>query len=130
MCRTRCWKHNVKKLVLTYDFVAFSGNVCLKNLLAQLTALIAELEASSDPGEVFDTLMCLRDDVRDEQVRLVALNDCITRAEDQIEIKELEYTTADIIGFRKRKAMYQIGELLAKNEYIIVPSKPAISVAL
>ncbi|GJZ31346.1 hypothetical protein Tco_0576393 [Tanacetum coccineum] len=36
------------------------------NLLGQLTALIAMLEAYPDPGEVFDTLMCLRDDVRDE----------------------------------------------------------------
>ncbi|GKC30620.1 hypothetical protein Tco_1037914 [Tanacetum coccineum] len=41
-----------------------------RNLLGQLTALIVELEASPDPGEVFDTLMCLRDDVRDEQARL------------------------------------------------------------
>nr|GEY84631.1 hypothetical protein [Tanacetum cinerariifolium] len=40
-----------------------------RNLLAHLTALIAELEASADPGEVFDTLLCLRDDVRDEQAR-------------------------------------------------------------
>ncbi|GKC66835.1 hypothetical protein Tco_1099433 [Tanacetum coccineum] len=49
-----------------------------KNLLGQLTALIAELEASPNPGELFDTLMCLRDDVRDEHARLGALNDCIT----------------------------------------------------
>ncbi|GJT76861.1 hypothetical protein Tco_1043586 [Tanacetum coccineum] len=41
-----------------------------------------------DPGEVFDTLMCLRDDVRDEQARVDALNDCIARAQEQIEIKE------------------------------------------
>ncbi|GKC75782.1 hypothetical protein Tco_1126556 [Tanacetum coccineum] len=59
-----------------------------RNLLGQLTALIAELEASPDPDEVFDTLMCLMDDVRDEQARLDALNDCITQAEEQIEIKE------------------------------------------
>nr|GFB21792.1 hypothetical protein [Tanacetum cinerariifolium] len=56
--------------------------------MAQFTALIAELEASSDPGEVFDTLMCLRDDVRDEQDRLGTLNDCMTQAEEQIKIKE------------------------------------------
>ncbi|GJZ86189.1 hypothetical protein Tco_0657799 [Tanacetum coccineum] len=42
-----------------------------KNLLGQLTALIAELEASPNPGELFDTLMCLRDDVRDEQARYI-----------------------------------------------------------
>nr|GEV19386.1 hypothetical protein [Tanacetum cinerariifolium] len=68
-----------------------------RNLLAQLTALIVELEASSDPDEVFDTLLCLRDDVRDEKARLGVLDDCITQAEEQIETKEehvcLEFTT-------------------------------------
>ncbi|GKE24387.1 hypothetical protein Tco_1435899 [Tanacetum coccineum] len=59
------------------------GDVCPK-----LTALITELEASPDPDEVFDTLMCPRDDVRDKHARLDALNDCITRAEEQIKIKE------------------------------------------
>ncbi|GJV57201.1 hypothetical protein Tco_1458206 [Tanacetum coccineum] len=58
------------------------------NLLGQLTALIPELEAFPDLGEVFDTLMYLRDDVRDEQARVDALYDCITRAKEQIEIKD------------------------------------------
>nr|GEU86441.1 hypothetical protein [Tanacetum cinerariifolium] len=58
------------------------------NLLGQLTALIAELEAFPDPGEVFDKLMCLRDDVRDEQARVEDLNDCTARAQEKIEIKE------------------------------------------
>nr|GEX79216.1 hypothetical protein [Tanacetum cinerariifolium] len=49
------------------------------NLLGQLTALIAKLEAFPDPGEVFNTLMCLRDDVRDEQAMVDDLNDCIAR---------------------------------------------------
>nr|GEU91599.1 hypothetical protein [Tanacetum cinerariifolium] len=39
------------------------------NLLGQLTTFIVKLEAFPDPGEVFDTLICLRDDVRDEQAR-------------------------------------------------------------
>nr|GEW01081.1 integrase, catalytic region, zinc finger, CCHC-type, peptidase aspartic, catalytic [Tanacetum cinerariifolium] len=59
-----------------------------KNLLGQLTALIAELEAAPVPDKVFNTLMCLKDDVRDEQTRLDALNGCITQAEEQIKIKE------------------------------------------
>nr|GEZ60460.1 hypothetical protein [Tanacetum cinerariifolium] len=58
------------------------------NLLGQLTTLIVELEAFPDPGEVFDTLMCHRDDMRDEQARVDYLNDCITCAQEQIEIKE------------------------------------------
>nr|GEV62860.1 hypothetical protein [Tanacetum cinerariifolium] len=56
------------------------------NLLGRLTVLIAELKAF--PGEVFETLMCLRDDVRDEQVRVDDLNDCIARALEHIEIKK------------------------------------------
>ncbi|GJV69252.1 hypothetical protein Tco_1484761 [Tanacetum coccineum] len=59
-----------------------------RHLLAQLTTLIVELEAYADPGEVFDTLLYLRDDARDEQARLGVLNDCITQAEEQIETKE------------------------------------------
>nr|GEV03580.1 hypothetical protein [Tanacetum cinerariifolium] len=71
------------------NLVDFSGETSVpRNLLGQLTALIVELEAVPDPDEVFGTLMCLRDDVRDEQGRLDALNDCITQAEEQIKIKE------------------------------------------
>ncbi|GKE32440.1 hypothetical protein Tco_1451762 [Tanacetum coccineum] len=80
------------------DLVDFSGETsvarCMKFFfsnkfqIAVLTALIAKLEAFPDRGEVFDTLMCLRDDVRDEQARVDDLNDCIVRAQEQIEIKE------------------------------------------
>nr|GEV38203.1 hypothetical protein [Tanacetum cinerariifolium] len=59
-----------------------------KNLLAQLNVLIAELEASADPDEVFDILFCLRDDVHAEQARFGDWNDCITQAKVQIENKE------------------------------------------
>ncbi|GKE32520.1 hypothetical protein Tco_1451842, partial [Tanacetum coccineum] len=34
-----------------------------RNQIAQLNALIAEMEVFDDPGEVFDTLIGLRDDV-------------------------------------------------------------------
>ncbi|GJY36837.1 hypothetical protein Tco_0422215 [Tanacetum coccineum] len=44
------------------------------NQIAQLNALIAEMEAFDDPGEVFDTLMGLRDDVRVEDAKLLGLN--------------------------------------------------------
>ncbi|GJX34994.1 hypothetical protein Tco_0246551 [Tanacetum coccineum] len=49
-----------------------------RNLIAQLIALITELEAFADPGEVFDMLMCLRDDRRAEETKLADLNDLIT----------------------------------------------------
>nr|GEU94446.1 hypothetical protein [Tanacetum cinerariifolium] len=59
-----------------------------KNLLAQLTLLIAELEAFADPDKVFDTLLCLRDDVHAEEAMFGDLNDCITQAKVQIETKD------------------------------------------
>ncbi|GKC66888.1 hypothetical protein Tco_1099486 [Tanacetum coccineum] len=58
-----------------------------RNLIAQLIAYIAELEAFEDPGEVFDTLMCLMDDRRAEETKLADLNELITQAEEEIEAK-------------------------------------------
>nr|GEV28494.1 hypothetical protein [Tanacetum cinerariifolium] len=56
------------------DLIDFSGETSVpKNLIDQLIALIAELEAFADPGEVFDTLMCLRDDRRAEETKLADL---------------------------------------------------------
>ncbi|GJS63718.1 hypothetical protein Tco_0678282 [Tanacetum coccineum] len=52
-----------------------------RNMIAQLTALVAEMEAFDDPGEVFDTLMGLRDDIRVEEAKLAGVNDLITQAE-------------------------------------------------
>nr|GEV88420.1 hypothetical protein [Tanacetum cinerariifolium] len=49
-----------------------------RNQIAQLNALIAEMEAFDDPGEVFDPLMRLRDDVRVENAKLMRLNDLVT----------------------------------------------------
>ncbi|GJY48260.1 hypothetical protein Tco_0438216 [Tanacetum coccineum] len=59
-----------------------------RNLIAQLNALIAELEALEDPGKVYDTLMSLRDDRCGENKKLMGLNDLITQAEEEIESKE------------------------------------------
>nr|GEU50367.1 hypothetical protein [Tanacetum cinerariifolium] len=49
------------------------------------------MEAFDDPGEVFDTLMGLRDDVRVEQAKLIGLNELVTQVEEDIEIKEVDY---------------------------------------
>ncbi|GJU88773.1 hypothetical protein Tco_1301196 [Tanacetum coccineum] len=54
----------------------------------QLTALVAEMEAFNDPGEVFDTLMGLRDDIRVEEAKLAGVNVLITDAEEEIMLKE------------------------------------------
>nr|GEV71291.1 hypothetical protein [Tanacetum cinerariifolium] len=65
-----------------------------QNQIAQLNALIAEMEAFDDPGEVFDTLMCLRDDVRVEQAKLMGLNELVTQAEEEIEMNEAQLEIA------------------------------------
>nr|GEV52725.1 hypothetical protein [Tanacetum cinerariifolium] len=46
------------------------------------------MEALEDQGEVFDTLMVLRDDRHVEDTKLLGLNDLITHAEEEIKIKE------------------------------------------
>ncbi|GJY45185.1 hypothetical protein Tco_0433398 [Tanacetum coccineum] len=55
-----------------------------------LNTLIAEIEAFDNPGEVFDTLMGLRDDVRVKDAKLMGLNDLIAQAEEEIEMKEAQ----------------------------------------
>ncbi|GJW01406.1 lysine-specific demethylase JMJ25-like protein [Tanacetum coccineum] len=59
-----------------------------RTLIGQLNALIAELEAMEDQGELFDTLMSLRDDRRNENDRLLGFNAKIAKALEEIEIKE------------------------------------------
>ncbi|GKE31416.1 hypothetical protein Tco_1450738 [Tanacetum coccineum] len=63
-------------------------------MIGQLTALVVEIEAFDDPGEVFDTLMGLRDDIRVEEAKLVGLNDLITQAEEEIKMKEAQLEDA------------------------------------
>ncbi|GKA80427.1 hypothetical protein Tco_0787023, partial [Tanacetum coccineum] len=46
----------------------------VRNIIAQLTSLVAEIEAIDDQEEVFDTLMCLRDDICKENTKLLELN--------------------------------------------------------
>ncbi|GJR10738.1 ribonuclease H-like domain-containing protein [Tanacetum coccineum] len=56
--------------------------------VAQLTALIAELQAMEDQEEVHDSLLAAKDAKRGEQAKLVALNDVIAEALDEIETLE------------------------------------------
>ncbi|GJX21096.1 hypothetical protein Tco_0223773 [Tanacetum coccineum] len=72
------------------DLVDLSGETSVQgNLIARLNALIAEMEALEDQGEVYDTLMGLRDDRHCENTKLMGLNDLITQAEE-IEMKEAQ----------------------------------------
>nr|GEW80653.1 hypothetical protein [Tanacetum cinerariifolium] len=60
------------------------------NLISQLNALIAELEAFGDYEDVFDLVMELRDDRRDEQDKVVDFNRLIVVAEEKIHGKEID----------------------------------------
>nr|GEX89692.1 hypothetical protein [Tanacetum cinerariifolium] len=77
------------------DLVDFSEAQTARNLIAQLNALIAEMEALGDQGEVFDTLMGLRDDRHVENTKPMGLNELITQAEKEIEMKEAQVKLID-----------------------------------
>nr|GEZ17598.1 hypothetical protein [Tanacetum cinerariifolium] len=81
LAETRCFVNRIREKAQT-----------VRNVIAQSNALIAEMEALEDQGEVFDTLMCLRDDRRVEETKLMGLNDLITHAKEEIEI------TRSIVG--------------------------------
>nr|GFA26055.1 hypothetical protein [Tanacetum cinerariifolium] len=59
-----------------------------RNCIAQLTALVHEIEAIDDEENMFDTLICLRDDTWDENNKLMELNRFIAQVEERIAIKE------------------------------------------
>ncbi|GKB34522.1 hypothetical protein Tco_0879464 [Tanacetum coccineum] len=72
------------------DLVDFSEAQTVRNLIAQLNVLISKMEALEDQGDVFDTLMGLRDDRYGEDTKLGGLNELITQAEEEIEMKEAQ----------------------------------------
>ncbi|GJR86584.1 hypothetical protein Tco_0210595 [Tanacetum coccineum] len=59
-----------------------------RDCVAQLTALIAELQAMEGQEEVHDSLLAAKDAKRGEEAKLVALNDVIAEALDEIETLE------------------------------------------
>ncbi|GKD38323.1 hypothetical protein Tco_1258530 [Tanacetum coccineum] len=59
------------------------------NLISQLKALIAELEDSGDYEEVFDLVIELRDDRRDEYDKVADFNRLIAVVEEKIHGKEI-----------------------------------------
>ncbi|GKD72104.1 hypothetical protein Tco_1330386 [Tanacetum coccineum] len=69
-----------------------------RNRLAQLNAMISEMEVMNDPEEFYDALFCLRDDKRVEYNTLMAINDVISKAEEKLTTKEahLEIIEAEI----------------------------------
>ncbi|GKB51822.1 hypothetical protein Tco_0902575 [Tanacetum coccineum] len=61
-----------------------------RNLFGQLTALITKLEAEQNQGELFDTLMDLRDDRANAQIKLHGLNKLVNDAKAEVEEKEAQ----------------------------------------
>ncbi|GJW30507.1 hypothetical protein Tco_0047382 [Tanacetum coccineum] len=66
-----------------------------RNELRQLNALIAGLEASEDVGEVWDTIMCLRDEQRKAEAKLADLQHWLTDAEEEIVEKQKQLNIMD-----------------------------------
>ncbi|GKC00559.1 hypothetical protein Tco_0986695 [Tanacetum coccineum] len=96
------------------DLVDFSKAQSSRNLLGQLNALIAEMEAFEYSGEVFDTLMGLRDDRRVKQTKLMGLNKLITQAEEEVEMKEAQVEAMNGVGNAVR-AFENIKEIVARD---------------
>ncbi|GJS63767.1 hypothetical protein Tco_0678331 [Tanacetum coccineum] len=77
-----------------------------RNILAKLNAMIVEMEAMEDQDEVYDTLMCLRDDRRGENSKLIVLNDLVVEVEEDIVVKETHLEIMDAaINFDKMKVV-------------------------
>ncbi|GKA29949.1 hypothetical protein Tco_0716194 [Tanacetum coccineum] len=59
-----------------------------RNELGQLNAPYTEAEASEDVGDVWDTIMCLRDEHRKAEAKLADLQHWLTNAEEEIVEKQ------------------------------------------
>nr|GEU99371.1 hypothetical protein [Tanacetum cinerariifolium] len=83
-------KKNVEQIAETRRFINIIREEAqtARNCIAQLNALVAEIEDMGDANDVFDTLMCIRDDILDETTKLMGLNDAIAQAEDKTATKE------------------------------------------
>lgn len=70
------------------------------NEIGQITALIAEIEDLGDE-ELYDTLMDLRADREAVKAKLEGLNELITEADEQIEVKEeqVQHLTGWMVGW-------------------------------
>nr|GEU36864.1 hypothetical protein [Tanacetum cinerariifolium] len=97
------------------DLVDLSEAQTKRNLIARLNALIAEIEEMEDQGEVYDTLMGLRDDRRVENTKLMGLNDPITQEGEEIEMKETHDALKEF--FNERSDVVDEDYRLAKEIY-------------
>nr|GEW15445.1 molybdate transporter 1 [Tanacetum cinerariifolium] len=70
-----------------------------KTLIGQLNALITQLEAMEDQGKVFDSLMSFMEDRRNDNDKLLGLNDLIAQALKEIQAKEAHVDAANNSGY-------------------------------
>nr|GEY25671.1 hypothetical protein [Tanacetum cinerariifolium] len=63
--------------------------------IAQMTAYVAELQAMENQDEVYNGLLAAKDAKRREESKLVALNDLITEALDDIDTLETDVEILD-----------------------------------
>ncbi|GKE45298.1 hypothetical protein Tco_1472582, partial [Tanacetum coccineum] len=66
--------------------------------VAQMTALIIKLQPMEDQEEVHDSLLATKDAKRGKEAKLVALNDVIVEALDEIETLENNVEILDGTG--------------------------------
>ncbi|GJV23699.1 hypothetical protein Tco_1376394 [Tanacetum coccineum] len=84
-----------------------------RNEVGQLNALIVGLEASEDVGEVWDTIMCLRDEQRKVEAKLADLQYWLTMAEEEIVEKQKQLNDTLMFDLIVRKlVMNRLGQLL------------------
>ncbi|GJZ62275.1 hypothetical protein Tco_0618412 [Tanacetum coccineum] len=91
---------NAKQTVECCRFVNRMGDEVeiSETLIGQLNALIAELKGMEDQGELFDTSMSLREDRRNENDKMLGLNELIAQALKDIEVKEAHVDAANNYG--------------------------------
>ncbi|GKA38406.1 transposase, Ptta/En/Spm, transposase, Tnp1/En/Spm-like protein [Tanacetum coccineum] len=93
-----------------------------KNLVGQLNALIAEMEALEDQGELFDTLKDLRDDREAARTKLQGLNGLITQAEQEIETKETQFLAMVFIYIKNGRCISHIA-IIHGGEALKLPKR-------
>ncbi|GJY63435.1 hypothetical protein Tco_0464895 [Tanacetum coccineum] len=67
----------------------------VRSSLAQVRAMVAEMEAANDLDEYYDSLRCLRESWRIGEDKLRGLNETIAAAEDEISTLESQLEIMD-----------------------------------
>nr|GEU86491.1 hypothetical protein [Tanacetum cinerariifolium] len=99
----------------------------LRTCITQLNAMNSKMEAMDDQKEVYDSLMCWRDDKRAENYKLMALNELIVEAEEDISRKETHIKILDAaISSEKQKRARMMPNTLPSNRALRSLSFPGV----